>query len=370
MIANNEKPIIAITGSAGKTTVKRMVASILRERWVVFESNDYNNTTEKTLEHSKTIGFIHRAAVLEYGMAYPGVITQHCSIIPPSIGIITHIGQAHIGNFDGNLRKLAEAKSELLRGMKPDGLVLLNADDENSRLIQRDGFQGRILTVGIEQPSDYRGENVSCSSKGIAFSLKLDGHPHFFSLSVLGHHNIIHAIFAAAVAHQLGFSPTEIQKGLANAKMPDHRLALHHLENGICLIDDTVHAHPTAMRAALQVLAGMPCSHKVAILGSMPELGEDIVRYHQELGVYAAGLNPDFLYTYGNTSVHIGAGAVSAGFPAERVRHWTTVQRKDMHRLLADSIPPDTAILVKGSSRSNMYETVKFLLDHFPKSSS
>lgn len=106
------KPIIAVTGSAGKTMTKTMIASILRENWVVFESKDYYNTVDKTIIHSKQISSIHRAVILEYGMAFPGAITEHCSVIKPNMSVITNVGLAHIGNFKGDIKLLAEAKSK------------------------------------------------------------------------------------------------------------------------------------------------------------------------------------------------------------------------------------------------------------------
>lgn len=365
MLLNGEKPIIAITGSAGKTTVKTLLSAILRENWVVFESNTYNNTTNKTKEHAKRISFIHRAAVLEYGMAYPGVLTEHCNILRPNIGIITGIGLAHIGNFEGSIEKLAAAKSELLKGVHPSGLFFINADDENSKLIPINTFTGKLFTVGIDVNSDYRGTNVEYTLDGMTFNVNLDGEVHSFVCPMLGKHNVYNSLFAIGVAHQLGFSPLDMHNGLKNAKIPEHRLNIHRLQNGITVIDDTVHAHPPAMKAALDVLSAIGKKSKIAILGSMPELGDEIDEYHKDLGVYVASKGIDFLYTYGNISRNIGVGAVAAGFPADKVNHKTPLYRKVMHRELVNMIEPGTTILVKGASRLDMYETVRFLCDYY-----
>jgi len=365
MLLNGEKPIIAVTGSAGKTTVKNLVAAILREKWVVFEANDYNNTTEKTKEHVQRISFIHRAAVVEYGMAYPGVITEHCSILRPNIGIITNIGLAHIGNFDGSIEQLAEAKSELLKGVASEGMFFINADDENSKLIPINTFKGMLFTVGIDSDSDYQAANVKYTEDGMAFTVNLDGVDHNFICPMLGKHNVYNALFAIGVADQLGFSPMDMKKGLKNVKSPEHRLGIHKLKNGIIVIDDTVHAHPTAMKAALDVLEAVGKKKKIAILGSMPELGDRINEYHEEIGSYAATKGIDFLYTYGNVSVNIGIGAICSGFPANKVSHKTPLYRKVMHRELIEMIEPETVILVKGASRLKMYETVEFLCDYY-----
>lgn len=365
MLLNGEKPIIAVTGSAGKTTAKTLLSAILREKWVIFESNDYNNTTEKTKDHAQRISFIHRAAVLEYGMAYPGVITQHCNILRPNIGIITNIGQAHIGNFNGSIEELATAKSELLKGVTPNGTFFINNDDINSKLIPVNDFKGKLFTIGIISKSDYRGTNVKFTEDGMTFNLNLNGKSYSFLCPMLGWHNVYNALFAIGASHQLGFSPEEIQRGLMNAKTPEHRLSIHKLRDEIIVIDDTVHANPPAMNAALDVLEAIGKKKKIAILGSMPELGDKIEEYHMELGEYVASKNIDFLYTYGNISVNIGAGAIYSGFSASKVDHKTPLYRRVMHRELIEIIQPGTTILIKGASRLNMYETVKFLCDQY-----
>ncbi len=365
MIFNGEKPIIAVTGSVGKTTVKTFISAILREKWVVFESNTYNNTTEKTKDHAKRISFIHRAAVLEYGMAYPGVITEHCQILRPNIGVITNIGLAHIGNFGGSIEQLAAAKSELLKGVDPSGIFFINADDENSKLIPTNTFKGKLFTVGINSNSDYRATHVEYTNEGMSFTVSLDGIAHHFICPMLGIHNVYNALFAIGVAHQLGFSPLHMQEGFKKVKIPEHRLNINKLKDGIILIDDTVHANPPAMKAALDVLSVLGKNDKIAILGSMAELGDDIDEYHRDIGRYLTTKGIDFLYTYGNISENIGLGAIEAGFPADKVKHVTPLYRKVMHRELIPLIKPGTTILVKGASRLNMYETVCFLCDYY-----
>lgn len=361
----DEKPTIAVTGSAGKTMVKTLISAVLRERWIVFESNDYNNTTEKTKEHAQRIGFIHRAVVLEYGMAYPGVITEHCQIIRPNISVITNIGLAHIGNFGGDVEQLAAAKSELIKGMKPDGMLFINSDDENSKFLHTKDFKGKLFTVGIDSKADYKAKGVKYSFEGMTFTIDLKGKEYEFLIPIFGRHNVYNALFAIGVADQLGFSAKDMQNGLLNVKKPNHRLDVKRLRNNITVIDDTVHAHPTAMKAALDVLDALSKGKKIAILGSMPELGDRINEYHEEIGAYAASKNIDFLYTYGNISVNIGLGAVNAGMPASKVKHKTPLYRKVMHRELLDLIEPGTTILVKGASRLDMYETVKFLCEAY-----
>ena len=362
---NVEKPIIAITGSAGKTMVKTMVSEILREKWVVFESKDYYNTVDKTMVHADEISFIHRAAVLEYGMAFPGAITEHCQIIQPNIGVITNVGLAHIGNFEGKVELLAAAKSELIKGMDPSGILFLNADDPNSKLLHTHNFTGKIFTVGLSSKADYQASQIDYSENGMTFRVILKEKEYTFLIPVYGEHNVYNALFAIGVADQLGFLPTVLQTGLKNMKKPNHRLAIHRLKDGITIIDDTVHSHPPAVKAAIDVLMHIGEQKKIAILGSMPELGERTYQDYDDVGRYVASKKIDFLYTFGKSSVHIGEGAINAGYPASQVKHYKQSLIKVMHRELADSIEPRSTILIKGASRLNMYETVRFLCDHF-----
>lgn len=342
-----------------------MVSAILRERWVVFESKDYYNTVDKTLVHAEEIGFIHRAAVLEYGMAFPDAITEHCQIIQPNIGVITNVGLAHIGNFAGSMERLAAAKSELIKGMNPSGILLINADDANSKLLHTQNFKGKIFTVGITSKADYQAKNIYYSENGMTFTLILKENEVPFFIPLFGEHNVYNALLAIGVADQLGFLPADMQMGLQAMKKPNHRLAVHRLKDGITVIDDTVHSHPPAVKAAIDVLLHIAKQRKIAILGSMPELGERTYQDYEDVGRYVADKKLDFLYTFGKSSVHIGEGAIKAGYPANQVKHYKQSYLKVMHRELVGSIEPGVTILVKGASRLNMYETVQFLCDQF-----
>ncbi|MGE5403503.1 MAG: Mur ligase family protein, partial [Candidatus Saccharibacteria bacterium] len=143
-----KRPVIAVTGSSGKTTTKEMIASVLGTRWQVFKSRENKNLFGDTRSYARQIRPFHRAVVLEYGMIYRGRIKRHCSYIQPNIGIITMVGSAHIGNM-GGLDGLIRAKSELIQHMNPYGTLLLNADNPNSRRLIFGGFKGRVLRVGI-----------------------------------------------------------------------------------------------------------------------------------------------------------------------------------------------------------------------------
>ncbi|AWE07535.1 UDP-N-acetylmuramoyl-tripeptide--D-alanyl-D-alanine ligase [Lysinibacillus sp. 2017] len=359
---NRNKPIIAITGSAGKTTTKAFLASILSKKWNVFQSKDYWNTTEHTKQHKELITDAHEAVVLEYGMAYPGVITEHCRIIQPKISVVTNIGLAHVGNFDGDIKGVAHAKSELIHGMDQQGLLVINQDDDNSKLLEIKQFKGKIITVGIHKPADYQAYDVRYVEDGMKFKMKLQNEEIELYIPILGEHHVYNALNAIAVADQLGFTPNEIQAGV-QFKKPPRRLTLYHCRNNITLIDDTVHSHPQGARAAIDVLAAISKKRKIAIIGQMRELGDLREEEYRKLGEYIADKKIDVLITYGFRTEEIGQAAKNKGFPATHIHHF--INKDYLHELLDKLVKSGDTILVKGASKTNMFETIKYLDERF-----
>nr|WP_081011065.1 YheC/YheD family protein [Lysinibacillus sphaericus] len=356
--AKKTLPIIAITGSAGKTTTKAFVGSILSKKWNVFESKDYWNTTEHTKKHKEEINDTHQAVVLEYGMAYPGIITNHCSIIQPNISIVTNIGLAHVGNFDGDVRGVAKAKSELIHGMDQQGLLIVNQDDDNSRYLETQQFKGKIITVGIKKEADYRAYDLQYKDVGMSFKMKLHGQEIELYIPILGEHHVYNALNAVAVADLLGFSPLDIQAGL-NFKKPPRRLTIYNCRDDITVIDDTVHSHPQGVRAALDVLKNIATNRKVAIIGQMRELGVLREEEYRKVGEYVYEIGIDEFITYGFRTDEMSNAAISKGMDPSRVHHF--INKDQLHALLEKLIKPHDTILVKGASKTNMFETVKFL---------
>lgn len=351
-------PVIGITGSAGKTTTKAFLASILAKKWNVFESKDYWNTTEHTKKHAAEINDSHRAVVLEYGMAYPGVITEHCKIIQPTISIVTNIGLAHVGNFNGDPRGVAKAKSELIHGMDQQGVLCINKDNNHSRYLETKKFKGEILTVGIKRPADYRAYDVNYTDSGMSFKMKLQAEEIELFIPIFGEHHVYNALSAIAIADNLGFSPMEIKSGLL-FKKPPRRLTIYDLKNNIKLIDDTVHSHPEGVRAAIDVLKNIAKKRKIAIIGQMRELGDLREQEYRKVGDYINQQEIDVLITYGFRTEEIGAQAKLKGMDASKIFHFT--DREKLHTLLDSVIQKGDTILVKGASKTNMFETVKYM---------
>ncbi|WCK52622.1 UDP-N-acetylmuramoyl-tripeptide--D-alanyl-D-alanine ligase [Aneurinibacillus sp. Ricciae_BoGa-3] len=354
-----KKPVIAVTGSAGKTTTKEMIASILRRKWRIFAS--YRSFNQYTCSAANAIRIrpFHKAAVLEFGMGARGQIKKHCHFIQPNIGVITNVGTAHIGNVGGTVRGIAHAKSELIKHMKQTGFLVINADDPNSRLLETQAFRGTIATVGINQEANYRAYNIQYRAGGMSFQIVLDSKEYLFDIPIYGTHNIYNALNAIAVSHHLGFSPKEMRAGLRFYKRTPHRMNVFRFSNNVTLIDDACSANPNSMKAALDVLVKVDGKRKIAVLGTMLAMGKYSAKAHKEVGKYAAKCGINYLYTYGKKAQLIAKSAIVAGFPAEKVKRFES--EKMLKKSLDAMLKPDTTILIKASHKIKLEKTVEYL---------
>ena len=291
-------------------------------------------------------------------MAYPGVITEHCSIIKPNISIVTNIGLAHVGNFNSDIKGVAHAKSELIHGMDQEGILVVNKDDENSKYLETNQFKGKIITVSTKSPANYRAYKIQYKENGMSFKMRLQGQEIELFIPILGEHHVYNALNAIAVADYLGFTPMEIKAGLIFRK-PPRRLTIYNCRDNITVIDDTVHSHPQGVRAALDVLSNIGKHRKIAIIGQMRELGELREEEYRKVGDYVHEKGIDILITYGFRTEEIGAQAKVKGFPPKNIYHFT--KKEQLHELLAEIVEKDDTILIKGASKTNMFDTVKFL---------
>ncbi|OEH92870.1 hypothetical protein BFG57_01925 [Bacillus solimangrovi] len=351
--------IISVTGSAGKTTTKSMIASILRERWKVFESANSRNTHVHTREHADLLKeSVYQVAVVEYGMSYYKNIEKHCKQLQPSVGVITNVGTAHMGHFNGDVKEVAKAKSELIIGMEPSGVLYVNDDDENSQYLNTEAFQGTIRTIGTNQSCDYIASNIYYSLDGMKFEVTINNKKFPIYIPIYGNHNVYNALFAIAVSYEQGLSIEEIQNGLAKFMKPKRRITVDKLSENVLLIDDCHSSNPNALKAAIDVLENISTFQNVVVLGSMLELGKSSPSIHCEIGEYLVNKKVDYLFTYGRQARMIYNCAISAGFPPERAGHFAN------HTMLKHELAKrteNTTFLVKGSRKMNMEEIVEFI---------
>lgn len=359
-----EIPTIAITGSSGKTTVREMIASILSVKWEFLVNGGNKNLPINTKEIAESYDSSMDAILLELGMGKQGAGEKHCSYIQPNISIITNIGTAHYGNLGNSIESTAKFKSALIKHMKPDGILLINNDDENSKLLDSCSFKGRIVTVGMNTKADYQAYNVQYVTKGMTFRVDIDEQQQEFFIPAFGLHNILNAVFAIAISHLLKFTIDEIKQGLENYQVPKKRLNVIELNNKSILIDDTVNANPQSVKAAIDVLRVIGEKRKkIVVLGSMLELGEYTIQGHKEIGEYLTNSEVDYIFTYGKGAMATREGAIEAGFSSEKVKHFKN--RDSLHIELKNCIEENSIILVKGSSLMNMNKTAEYVKSRY-----
>jgi UDP-N-acetylmuramoyl-tripeptide--D-alanyl-D-alanine ligase len=346
---HTRRPVIAITGSAGKSTAKEMIASILGQRWRVLKSFGNNNAPSHIRKLLRGLKSYHRACVLEFGASRRGMIAQHCRIRQPTIGIITLLGTAHIGKF-GGMKQLIKTKSELIHGMNPHGVLILNRDDPKTPLLDRGRFRGKTVYFGIDKECRYRARSLEYAKGGMRFTVRIGGADHRFFIPIYGRHNVYNALAAIAAARQLGFSVGHIRRGLARYFRMARRLRVRKGINDTTVIDDSYSATPEAVKAAIDVLVRLKGRRtSVAVLGGMAELGQRSDRIHGEIGEYATAKGVDRLITVGEKGWLIRRSAVRRGMPLAKTLHFRSLRSAIL--LLPRAVPRGSIVLVKASHR-------------------
>jgi UDP-N-acetylmuramoyl-tripeptide--D-alanyl-D-alanine ligase len=300
-------PVVGITGSAGKTSTRRMTEGVLSGAGAVCATQGNLNNEVGLPRTLLTMHGAHRFAVVEMGMNHAGEIRYLAKIARPDIAVITNIGTAHIGNL-GSREGILRAKLEILEGLPPDGLAILNGDDA-SLFAQRDSLSCRRLFYGIRNPAcDLLADNVACGALGSEFRAAGGS----FTLRAPGAHHVYNALAAIAVGLECKLPLADIQKGVEKFAAADMRQTI--LEaGGLRIIEDCYNANGDSMRAALAVLAGSGARRKIAILGDMYELGEFARGEHRRVGECAARHGIDLLIAVGEYAAFIAERARAGG---------------------------------------------------------
>ena len=365
-------PMIAITGTNGKTTTKDMAACVLSSKHRVLKTGaSFNNHIGVPLTLLR-LSSAHEVAVVELGMSAPGEITALCKLVRPSVGVITNVGPAHFEAFD-SVSDIAAAKGELLAALDETAVAVLNADDPLV-MSQRDRFKGRVIGFGIEQPCAFRAEAITLNGRGRASFTVGETRA---TLNIPGRHNIYNALAAMAVGSFFGISPDEAALALKNAATSSMRMEVTE-RNGVTFLNDGYNANPVSMRSALEVLTDFgfrisdfglknhnsPKSgtvRKIAVLGDMLELGAITPNAHEEVGRAAAALGVDALFCFGPFAKHIRTGAIQAGMTGEAARHFD--DKTHLSETLERLLRPGDVVLIKGSRGMKMEEVLDGLVN-------
>lgn len=343
-------PVVAVTGSSGKTSTKEMLAAILALTAPGLKTEgNFNNLVGLPLTLFR-LEPEHRWAVLEMGMSGRGEIARLAQIASPTVGVITNVGPAHLETLHG-LDGVARAKGELFAALPAGGTAVINADDE--RVVQIPVANGvRRLFYGVAATAEVRAEAIAAAGANVSFRLVLPTGTWPVRLPVAGRHNVHNALAAAAAASALGVPGETIARGLEAFRPVRGRMELIELENGIVLLEDSYNANPLSMRAALTALDELGgVGRRIAVLGDMLELGLAAAELHREIGAAAAQL-ADRLLLLGSMAAETAAGARLAGMAAERVQVASSHEEAVM--LLRQMLRPGDRVLVKGSRGMRM----------------
>ncbi len=352
-------PVIAVTGSTGKTTTKEMLASVLETQFKVLRNEGNLNNHIGLPLTCLQLEPDHQLAVLEMGMNHRGELARLAEITQPVCGVITNIGLSHIENL-GSQEGILQAKMEITQEMTSDHTLFVNGDDMLLAGVESETF--RLMKVGFSGSSncrigDYRLDGINGSDFELHCAGDISGTLQC-RLKVPGLHNIQNAALAAAVGLHFGITPENIQAGLLACRNTGMRLNFIETD-GLTLINDAYNASPASMKAALQVLQSMPAGRKIAVLSDMLEMGQETENGHRQVGrsVWESGV--DFLFTTGIHSAWIAEEALVAGMLPEQVCHFET---KDLLiNYLKSLVTAGDAVLIKGSRSMKMERVVEAL---------
>ncbi|MFE2531202.1 UDP-N-acetylmuramoyl-tripeptide--D-alanyl-D-alanine ligase [Streptomyces sp. NPDC059371] len=358
--------LVALTGSAGKTSTKDLIAQVLRSKApTVFTPGSLNNeiglplTALSATEETKFL-------VLEMGARGIGHIRYLTELTPPRIGLVLNVGTAHIGEFGGR-EQIAQAKGELVESLPEDGAAILNADDPLVRAMAS-RTKARVILFGESGEADVRAENVRLTDSGQpSFSLRTPSGCSDVTMRLYGEHHVSNALAAAAVAHELGMSADEIARALSEAgSLSRWRMEVTERPDGVTVVNDAYNANPESMRAALRALAAMGTARQAqggrtwAVLGQMAELGDEALAEHDAVGRLAVRLNVGKLVAVGGREASwLQLGAYNEGSWGEESVHVSDAQAAV--DLLRSELRPGDVVLVK-ASRSVGLERVALAL--------
>jgi UDP-N-acetylmuramoyl-tripeptide--D-alanyl-D-alanine ligase len=353
------KPLLAVTGSAGKTTTKEILAHILATRFRVMKSSgNLNNHIGLPLQLLK-LETEHDLGVVEMGMNHAGEIRALGALAHHDLAVVTTVAPVHL-EFFGSLAEIARAKYEIIETLHPGGVAVLNADDDYVCQFGRD-FKGKVVTFGIKRAADVSAQKIKLNgAEGSTFELVVGsvGEPVTFPL--VGEHNIYNALAAAAAAMERGISPSQAAAALSSIAPPDKRGQVLHL-NGATIINDCYNSNPRALEAMIDTLASMKAERRILVVGEMLELGPTAEALHRECGKHAAEKKIDMVIGVRGMARAVAEAACGSGTQAQFVE--TPEQAGEW---LARNLRPGDAVLLKASRGVKLERALDMLQDKVP----
>jgi UDP-N-acetylmuramoyl-tripeptide--D-alanyl-D-alanine ligase len=356
------KPLLAVTGSAGKTTTKEILAHILSTTFRVMKSSgNLNNHIGLPLQLLK-LEAEHDVAVVEMGMNHAGEIRALGMLAHHDLAVVTVVAPVHLEFFD-SLRGIARAKYEIIETLHPGGVAVLNADDDYVCQFGRD-FKGKVVTFGIRRAADVSAQKIRLNgAEGSAFELVAGSVREAVNFPLVGEHNIYNALGAAAAAMERGVTPSQAAAALSSIHPPEKRGQV--LETGgVTIINDCYNSNPRALEAMIDTLASMKASRRILVAGEMLELGPTAEALHRQCGLHAAEKKIDVVIGVRGLAKALAEGACGAGIQAQFVE--TPEQAGEW---LTRNLRPGDAVLLKASRGVKLEKALEMLQEKVPGSS-
>jgi UDP-N-acetylmuramoyl-tripeptide--D-alanyl-D-alanine ligase len=347
--------VVGVTGSAGKTTTKDAIASLLNVQIRTGRTiGNYNNHFGVPLSILRVPDDC-KAAVIEMGMNHAGEIRELARIAKPEIGVVTNVGWAHAEFFPDGIEGVALAKRELIEQLPADGIAVLNADDEHVRRFG-DVHSGRKILFGFSEDADVRAEGLRLCPGGAHFRcLGVD-----FETPMAGRHGVSNVLAAIATASAVGINPERLRdavRNLATGKMRGERSE----RNGVTIINDCYNANPEAVRSMVELLRGTPARRRIAVLGEMLELGREAGTLHRDTGQFVAEQGIDALLGVRGAARSMVDGAIAAGMSDSAASFFETPE--EAGDFLRGYVRPGDVILFKGSRGVQVEKAIERAFD-------
>ena len=348
-------PVIAVTGSCGKTTTKKMLASVLSQVGCCYASADTLNGQLGVPLTVLNMNDKQDYAVIEMGIDDSGALTRLADIAAPTHAVITMAGATHLEHLK-DLDGVARAKGELLSALSDSGVCILNRDDPYFSYWRSLSSHARCVSFGLNASATVFASHIqSLGTRGMSFNLHMANEAQAVMISGLGEHNVYNALAAAAAAHSLGVGIQQIGRGLSLVKKAKGRLEVLSGRKGCTVLDDSYNANPTSMHQALVILSGCG-GKKILVVGDMAELGERSSYYHQQLGSEIGQANIDGLYAVGES-----AREVVMTCEGLRAQHFDDIT--SLIDALSSELTAETTVLVKGSRSAGMERVVNAIVE-------
>lgn len=351
-------PVIAVTGSVGKTSTKDILASIISKKYKVLKTQgNLNNHIGLPLTILKLKD--HTALVVEMGMSALGEISTLTNIAKPTICVITNVGTSHIGNL-GSRENILKAKLEILEGMSKEGTLVINNDNDMLNAWNKTNTTYNVATFGIDNQSDITAKKIELQEYSSSFTAITKNEELDVKVPIGGKHFVYNALCAITVGELLGISNQDILNGIAEFELTKNRMDIKKNKHNVIIINDCYNANYDSMKAAIEYLSKINAKRKIAVLGDMLELGEYSKNLHEKVGEVVVENKIDILITVGNEANNITKKAIELGMKKENIYHYNTT--KEVVELLNNISKPEDAILIKASNGMHFNKIVEEII--------